>query len=408
MDRATKTSSINVGFVMFVATVVVIIALFWVGSGNGIFQKQAQYHFMCPSTSRLKDGSRVYLSGVPVGKVEEIDFVDDLSINSVKVTVSVAEKVSRRIREDSSVSLQSDGLLGDVSVHISMGTSDSIGLPVNNQIRYLQSSPLEGFVGAEFTGTAGDVLRELVVVLKAIESGEGTVGKLLREPELYDNLNAFLKSLATLSVKLDQVATDMGTFSDAVTQEKGVLGKLLLSEEYERDLARAIAGTAEIVVKLKNALSASDDKSSVVTRLFFDERLGERLDNVLVKLEAGSDSLSLVLGMLERGEGSVGQLLHDPSIAASIKDLFLGIQEVGYMRNIIQNAELQGREAKTGDDRASAMARLEASRAKMLARLKAPRGDDGEKKDDEGSEKEKEEPAPAEDPDTRQEGAVPE
>jgi len=44
----------------------------------------------------------------------------------------------------------------------------------------------------------------------------------------------------------------------------------------------------------------------------------------------------------------------------------------------------------------------------MLARLKAPRGDDGEKKDDEGSEKEKEEPAPAEDPDTRQEGAVPE
>ena len=76
------------------------------------------------------------------------------------------------------------------------------------------------------------------------------------------------------------------------------------------------------------------------------------------------------------------------------------------MRNIIQNAELQGREAKTGDDRASAMARLEASRAKMLARLKAPRGDDGEKKDDEGSEKE--EPAPAEGPGTRQEGAVPE
>ena len=406
MDRATKTSSINVGFVMFVATVVVIIALFWVGSGNGIFQEQAQYHFMCPSTSRLKDGSRVYLSGVPVGKVEEIDFVDDLSINSVKVTVSVAEKVSRRIREDSSVSLQSDGLLGDVSVHISMGTSESLGLPVDNQIRYLQSSPLEGFVGAEFTGTAGDVLRELVVVLKAIESGEGTVGKLLREPELYDNLNAFLRSLATLSVKLDQVATDLGTFSDSVAQEKGVLGKLLFSKEYERDLGRAIASTAEIASRLEGVLNASDDKSSVVTRLFFDERLGERLDNVLVKLEAGSDSLSLVLGMLERGEGSVGQLLHDPSIAASIKDLFLGIQEVGYMRNIIQNAELQGREAKAGEDRASAMARLEASRARMLARLNAPRGEDVKEKDDEDPVKE--ESAPAKGTDAGPEGAVPE
>ena len=59
MKRTTKTSALNVGFVMFVATVIVIIALFWVGSGAGIFQRQAQYHFMCPSTSRLKDGSRV-------------------------------------------------------------------------------------------------------------------------------------------------------------------------------------------------------------------------------------------------------------------------------------------------------------------------------------------------------------
>jgi len=408
MERTTKTSAFNVGFVMFVATVIVIITLFWVGSGAGIFQRQAQYHFMCPSTSRLKDGSRVYLSGVPVGKVEDIDFVDDLSISSVKVTVTVAERVSSRIRKDSSVSLQSDGLLGDVSVHIGMGTSDSKDLSPGEEIRYQPSSPIEEFVGAEFTGTASDVLRELVVVLKQIESGKGTVGKLLRNPELYDNLNTFFKSLATLTVKLDQVATDLGTFAGAVRGQEGVLGKLLYSKEYDRDLSRVIASSAEITSRFEQSLNASGDKRSVVSRLLLDEELGRRLDGAVTKIEEGSKSLSLVLGMLERGEGSVGQLLHDSTIAASIKDLFLGIQEVGYMRNIIQNAELQGREAKTGGDRASAMARLEASRAKMLARLKAPRGDGGEKKDDEGSEKEKEEPAPAEDPDTRQEGVVPE
>ena len=68
MNESTKMSSLNVGFVLFVATVIVIVALFWVGSGGGIFQHQVDYHFMCPSTSRLKDGSRVYLSGVPVVK----------------------------------------------------------------------------------------------------------------------------------------------------------------------------------------------------------------------------------------------------------------------------------------------------------------------------------------------------
>ena len=404
MERTTKTSAFNVGFVMFVATVIVIITLFWVGSGAGIFQRQAQYHFMCPSTSRLKDGSRVYLSGVPVGKVEDIDFVDDLSISSVKVTVTVAERISSRIRKDSSVSLQSDGLLGDVSVHIGMGTSDSKDLSPGEEIRYQPSSPIEEFVGAEFTGTASDVLRELVVVLKQIESGKGTVGKLLRNPELYDNLNTFFKSLATLTVKLDQVATDLGAFAGAVRGQEGVLGKLLYSKEYDRDLSRVIASSAEITSRFEQSLNASGDKRSVVSRLLLDEELGRRLDGAVTKIE----SLSLVLGMLERGEGSVGQLLHDSTIAASIKDLFLGVQELGYMRNIIQNAELQGREAKSGDDRASVMARLEASRARMLARINAPGDGDGEKEKKDDAAPEKKEPPRAEDGGGGPDGAVPE
>lgn len=408
MNRATKTSSINVGFVMFVATVVVIVTLFWVGSGTGIFQQQAQYHFMCPSTSRLKDGSRVYLSGVPVGKVDAIEFIDDLGVKEVMVTLSVAENVSRRIRFNSTVSLQSDGLLGDVSVHITMGSSDSKGLPAGEEIRYLHSSPLDALAGVEITRSASDVLRELVVVLKAIEAGDGTVGKLLREPELYDNLNSFLKSLAALSGKLDLVADDIGSFSKAVSEQKGVLGKLIFSEEYERDLGQAIASTAEVVVKLEGALNDTSDTSSVVTRLFFDKQLGERLDNVLAKLERGSESLAMVLGMLERGEGSVGQLLHDPSIAASIKDLFLGVQEIGYMRNIIQNAEMQGRAAQTPDERASAMARLEASRARMLARLNAPKDEESEKKGEVEDDPEKKKTAPGETPEKKRDGALPE
>ena len=135
---------------------------------------------------------------------------------------------------------------------------------------------------------------------------------------------------------------------------------------------------------LEGALDSSSDQGSVVKRLLLDEKLGERLENVVTRIEEGAESLSFVLGKVERGEGSVGQLLHDSTIAASIKDLFLGVQELGYMRNLIQNAELQGREAKTAEERASLMARLEASRAKMLARLAAAKETDSEDKKKDG------------------------
>ena len=287
MNESTKMTSLNVGFVLFVATVIVIVALFWVGSGGGIFQQQAEYHFMCPSTSRLKDGSRVYLSGVPVGKVDSIDFVEDLTENSVKVMISINENVMRRIRADSSVSLQSDGLLGDVSVHITMGTSNEEELAPGKEISYKPTSPIDDFVGAEFSGTANDVLRELVVVLKQIKGGEGTIGKLLREPELYDNLNSFLKSLAQLTSKLDEVAGDLGEFAEAVGEQKGVLGKLIFSEDYDRDFSRAVSSTAEIVVALEGALDSSSDQGSVLKRLLLDEKLGEKLDNVVGRIEEG-------------------------------------------------------------------------------------------------------------------------
>ncbi|MEC8896067.1 MAG: hypothetical protein VX675_07065, partial [Planctomycetota bacterium] len=192
------------------------------------------------------------------------------------------------------------------------------------------------------------------------------------------------KTLAQLTIKLDEVAADLGQFAEAVGEQKGVLGQLIFSEDYARDFGRAVSSTAGIVVALEGALGSSSDQGSVVKRLLLDEKLGERLENVVTRIEEGAESLSFVLGKVERGEGSVGQLLHDSTIAASIKDLFLGVQELGYMRNLIQNAELQGREAKTAEERASLMARLEASRAKMLARLAAAKETDSEDKKKDG------------------------
>jgi hypothetical protein len=38
-------------------------------------------------------------------------------------------------------------------------------------------------------------------------------------------------------------------------------------------------------------------------------------------------------------------LVHDPSVAASLRDVFLGVKEHGYMLNVVRNAERAGRDA---------------------------------------------------------------
>ena len=105
----------------------------------------------------------------------------------MRVTVSVRESVALRIRADSLVSLKSEGLLGDNSVQISVGNIAEDPLGGGGQIPFHESSLLEDVVGAETTRSAAELMAELVGLLRTIRAGDGSIGKLLIEPELYDN-----------------------------------------------------------------------------------------------------------------------------------------------------------------------------------------------------------------------------
>jgi len=376
MNRATFASGLSVGFVLFVATVLTITALFLVGSGAGLFSSQVDYYVDCPSTSGLKTGTKVYLSGVPVGVVGRIDFVDDLRVSKVRVELRVSETIAPRIRDDSRVELRTEGLLGDVAVHISMGNADRDDLPVGELIPFRESSMLGSMVGEEISGSANDLLRELAGILRTIESGEGSLGKLVREPELYDSLTGFSKSLDLLAITLNTLASDIQGVIDHVENERGPLGKLLFADDYEQRISRAIDDSGRLVAGLERLVASVDPERSVVMRLLNDPALGDRVVSIVERLDRSLASAETILAIVERGEGSVGALVHDRSIVESLRDVFLGVQELGYLRTAIRNAEAHGRESSSRVDRASQIARFEASRARFLATIESRDGAD--------------------------------
>jgi hypothetical protein len=101
--------------------------------------------------------------------------------------------------------------------------------------------------------------------------------------------------------------------------------------------------------------------------LLTDEDLGKQFTSMVGRMERSAGSLETILAMIESGEGSLGALVHDPSIVQSLRDVFLGVQELGYVSNVIRNAEAKGREVASREDRTSQMQRLEAARARFLA-----------------------------------------
>ena len=400
----------SVGFVLFIATLVTMAGLFMVGQGPGIFANQVEYKVLLRNAVGLRQGSRVYLSGVPVGSVAHIDFPPDLKGDKVLVTLAVNQQYARRIGESSVAWLKNEGLMGDTALHISL-SGQSPELAPGSEIPYRPRAMLDDFAGEGTTQTATDLLETAVRILKDFQKGEGSLGQLLKNPDLYDNLNSFTMAMNSAVAEVERVSKEVQLLLSAVRSQKGTLGKLIFSEAYALDVERSLKGARGLIARLDNiaariesgtgsigklvadpefydalmeaveglsgvarategVVGKLDESGSVVGRLLRDDELGDRFTTLVERLARGAGSLESILEKVASGEGSIGMLVHDPSIAGSLRDVFLGVQELRYLENLVRNAEKVGRDAYLRAAHLNEARERELIRMRSLARLR--------------------------------------
>jgi phospholipid/cholesterol/gamma-HCH transport system substrate-binding protein len=380
MSRSDRTSALSVGFVFFVATMILMAGLFWVGRGRGVFSRTVEFYAHLESASGLAAGATVYLSGVAVGKVDSIDLTSD---GRIRLTLAVGVNAARHIRTDSRLWLQTEGLLGDFSVRISAGAIGGEPLEVGSEIPVEERSLLDTVAGPEITKDTTLLMRSAVRVLEEIQRGEGTIGKLLRDPDLYDELTRFLATLNTLATRIDGIAVEADRLIAAIQSDKTLVGKVLFTDQYESRFAAtfeeiqsaatdlksiveavrraegtvgkliadatlydransAITNLDRLAARADGVLESAESGGSVLGRLLTDGKLGGEVDRLVSSLDRSVASLERILASVEEGEGSFGVLLRDPSIATGLRNIVLGVQDLGYVRNLMSNAERLG------------------------------------------------------------------
>jgi phospholipid/cholesterol/gamma-HCH transport system substrate-binding protein len=398
--------------------VIVISALFIVGDGDAFFADHVDYKVILPNASGLKPGSKVQLAGVPVGSVSRIAFPTDLSSSQPVVTLSIQKEYGERIREDSYAWTQTEGLLGDEAIHVKLGTTDEPMLMPGSMIPYTSRPMLDAFAGQEIREGTTDLLKMMVSVLEDISAGKGTLGKLLKDPELYDNLSLFTESMAATTRQLQTVTREFEHVLLAVRSEKGMLGKLIFSEDYAASITKAVTDASDLVSDLRGVaagvrsgegsvgklftdvtlyeagksaletlagasrrldalLEKAEAADSVLARVTTDGKLGSDFSQLVARLDRSSESLERILGMVARGEGSVGRLVHDPAIAVSLGHIFTGVGEAGILRNVVRSAEEDGRDVYLRNLDLGRSERRELLRARALQEMALQDRDNG-------------------------------
>src|SRR5690606_27828842 len=201
---------VRVGALLIVALAPLAYGILRVGEIFDIFARRYELVALFPTAAGLTEGSPVTLAGQRVGQVKRIDFIpmeQKRGGNHVALTLAVAEEVQEQIREDSQARLRTQGLLGDRFVDVAPGTPAARVLQPGDTLPSVPPPELEDVLAtaAEVLADAQRVMRGLSDITGRLQRGEGTLGRLITEDDLYLRLAASAGQLETVLQEINRM-----------------------------------------------------------------------------------------------------------------------------------------------------------------------------------------------------------
>jgi len=306
MDRDRRLS-LTVGGFAVAALGALAILLLSLSQEQGVFRARYKLVAYFENVQGLVPGAAVWLAGTRVGQVDrvEISAMPD-GAPAVRVVLHVDDSVRDRIRADSVAEIGTLGLLGDQIVQLTIGTKSSPVLGDGDEIGSRNPIDLNRVVSKG--GRA----------LDAIEA-------------LASNLNETLEEFQQTGGTSGLAASIQG-FSSMVSQVQEGDGALhaLIYEPYEGSAVANLEGTT---ASLANIMLEVEQGDGVLHSLIYDAPADQ--DIVLQFLAAGG-RLNSILDKIDRGEGTLGLLLNDPTLYEELKVLVGGANRSTVVRTLIQ------------------------------------------------------------------------
>jgi phospholipid/cholesterol/gamma-HCH transport system substrate-binding protein len=289
--RSLAWAELRIGLLALSAIVATAIVVFLLSGEGGFFWQRYALRARFPNVAGLKTGAPVRVAGVEVGTVKNIAFDGA----QVEVRFELAKDMQSRVTDQSVAIIGSVSLLGEGSLDITPSTGGT-PLAANS---YIKTARTPGQL-ADVSEQANLGLIEATNLLKDIRAGKGTLGKLVTDEKLYNEVNAFVDAA-------NAVATNL-------RNGRGTLGKLANDQAAYDSLAASLENLRQMTTRINNG----------------EGSLGKLLndDAFATSLSSTTKNLDSVTGRLNRGEGTAGKILTDDSLYKRIDALTARLEEV--------------------------------------------------------------------------------
>ncbi len=243
MKKVTETE-LKVGLFVSLGVVLAGVAILFLGGSKTLFTKQVSYSMHFPSVDGLIPGAKVVLGGIQVGTVDEVLF--DAKSHGIRVTVKVFERHQEWIRSDTTAEIATQGVLGDKYITMTLPGADGPALPSGSEIPVRPPKDIAQFFSKSdaLLGSLNSIAGSMDRILKSFESGG-------RSEQIFSGMATTSRNLSIATTKLSQEIEAMnlkGTsrqlyeILEKVNRGSGTVGALINDPAVYDDLKSLTGG----------------------------------------------------------------------------------------------------------------------------------------------------------------------
>jgi len=293
----TTSQKIRLGLFVIIGLLIFILAIYFIGNKQQMFGKTEHLKAVFTNVGGLQLGNNVRYSGINVGTVQEISMINDTAII---VDMIIDKSIFKNIKKNAIATIGSDGLVGSMIINIVPGKGVADFVEANDVITSFNRIRSDDMLTTLNTTNQNAALltADLLKITKEITEGKGTVGILINDTVMANDLKKTMRYLKITSqgtsesvVKLNQLITNLnkkdnvvGVLSDTVVANK-IKSITINLEKSSREINKVVENLNATILNVK-------DGKGAINYLSNDPKLVKNIDSTMTNINQASSRLN--------------------------------------------------------------------------------------------------------------------
>jgi phospholipid/cholesterol/gamma-HCH transport system substrate-binding protein len=297
MKPEENKRAVMVGLFILFSIILFVTGVLALGGKQSRFKRTIQLKTVFDDVEGLKKGNNIWFSGVKVGTVSAVSLFGK---SQVEITMRIESNVKRYIRKNSTVSISSDGFIGNKILIIEGGSPEAPQVESGDLLEAIVSLNTDDIMETlqENNKNLVEITRDFKVITAQLVQRQGTVGALIGDSAMAFNIKAVMANLERVSANIVAASGALNHFTTKLNTEGGLANEFLTDTLVFQQLKSSVAqlqqtaaSMSSLTENLNQTSKKLNDSNNSVGVLLNDERFSAQLKSTMGNLESSTEKL---------------------------------------------------------------------------------------------------------------------